>query len=80
MDRAAGDAKPLGHKENGDYTVIGKPFRRVDGVSKGTGRTKYAGDLSFPGMLWCKILRSHVAHGNIRSIDTSKLVWARIPS
>ena len=53
-------------------TVIGKPYRRVDGVSKVTGRTQFADDLAFPEMLHCRILRSTVAHGTIRRLDVSR--------
>ena len=52
--------------------LIGKPHRRVDGVSKVTGRTQFADDLSFPRMVHMKIVRSQVPHGLIRSIDGSE--------
>ncbi len=52
--------------------VVGKPHRKVDATAKVTGRTLFAGDLSLPRMLHCKILRSHTAHGTIRSIDLTK--------
>ena len=52
--------------------LIGRPFRRVDGVSKATGKTRYADDLSFPRMVFMKLVRSTIPHGRILSIDTSK--------
>ena len=51
--------------------VIGTPVRRVDGRSKVTGLTKFADDLVLPRMLTCKILRSPIPHGRIKSIDIS---------
>ncbi len=54
-----------------NYNLIGKSPRKVDGLSKCTGVTKFADDLELPRMLFCKIHRSHVAHARIVSIDTS---------
>ena len=42
------------------FSIIGKPRRRVDGVDKVTGRTRFADDIILPRMLHCKLLRSHV--------------------
>jgi 4-hydroxybenzoyl-CoA reductase alpha subunit len=53
-------------------TVVGKPFRKVDARQKCTGQTKFADDISLPRMLYAKMLRSHVPHAVIKSIDTSK--------
>jgi 4-hydroxybenzoyl-CoA reductase alpha subunit len=50
-------------------SILGKPFRRVDGRAKVTGSTKFADDLAFPRMVFLKLVRSHVPHGRIRSID-----------
>src|SRR3954469_16244162 len=55
-----------------DFRVVGKPFRKVDARSKCVGSTKFADDISLPRMLYCKILRSHVPHALIKSVDTSK--------
>jgi 4-hydroxybenzoyl-CoA reductase alpha subunit len=55
-----------------EFKVVGKPFRKVDARAKCTGQTKFADDLALPRMLYCKILRSHVPHARIVSIDTSK--------
>jgi 4-hydroxybenzoyl-CoA reductase subunit alpha len=51
--------------------LIGKPFRRVDGVAKVTGRTQFADDLTFPRMVHMKLVRSTVPHGRIARIDLS---------
>src|SRR5215207_10938009 len=55
-----------------DFRVVGKPFRKVDARSKCVGATKFADDIALPRMLYCKMLRSHVPHALIKSIDTSK--------
>ena len=54
------------------YRVIGTRPVRHDGVDKVTGAARYGADISLPGMLHAKILRSPHAHARIRSIDTSK--------
>ncbi len=55
--------------EAGDF--IGKNVRRIDTPSKVSGRLKYAGDMTMPGMLHVQVLRSPHAHARIVSIDTS---------
>jgi 4-hydroxybenzoyl-CoA reductase subunit alpha len=55
-----------------DLRIIGKPRRRVDSRGKVTGATRYADDLSFPRMLYCKLLRSPHPHALLRTIDTSR--------
>lgn len=54
--------------------VIGSSIPRAESVEKVTGRAVYAVDVSFPDMLWGKVLRSRVAYGHIRRIDVSKAV------
>ncbi len=53
------------------YRYIGKSPRKVDGLSKCTGVTQYADDLTLPRMLFCKLLRSDVSHARVLTIDTS---------
>lgn len=56
-----------------DFSVIGKPFPRVEAREKATGEFQFVGDLpSLPGMLHGKILRSPHAHALVRHIDTSE--------
>ena len=52
--------------------VVGKPFRKVDARAKCTGQTKFADDIVLPRMVYAKILRSHLPHALIKSIDTTK--------
>jgi xanthine dehydrogenase molybdenum-binding subunit len=51
---------------------IGTSVRRPDLPGKVTGTARYAGDLTFPGMLHAKIKRSTVAHALIRKINVEK--------
>ena len=51
---------------------VGKSVPRKDGPSKATGEAKYTVDVSLPGMLVGKVLRSPHPHAKILSIDTSR--------
>jgi CO/xanthine dehydrogenase Mo-binding subunit len=53
------------------YQSVGKSTQRTDGPDKVTGRTRYAGDLTFPGLLHARLVLSPYAHARIVSIDTS---------
>ena len=55
-----------------DFKWIGTRPIRPDGVEKVTGRAKFGADLSLPGMLAGKVLRSPHAHARIRAINTDK--------
>ena len=52
--------------------VVGIPTPRVEGKDKVTGRAKYAVDVTLPGMLWGKVLRSPIPSGRIKRIDVSR--------
>src|SRR5438477_11093588 len=54
------------------FKWVGTRPVRPDGVPKVTGRALYGADLTMPGMLVGRILRSPHAHARIRSIDASK--------
>ena len=54
------------------FSIIGKPRRRVDGADKVTGHTCFADDIILPRMLHCKLLRSHVPHARITSVDVTR--------
>lgn len=51
---------------------VGIPSPRVEGEQKVAGAARYAVDVALPGMLWAKVLRSSMAHGRIKRIDTAK--------
>jgi CO/xanthine dehydrogenase Mo-binding subunit len=54
------------------FSAIGRSTLRIDGIEKVTGQTRYAGDLSFPGLLHARLVLSPYAHARIVSIDTSE--------
>src|SRR5213083_1802652 len=53
------------------HRIISKALRKVDAVAKVTGATRFADDLAFPRMLYCKLLRSTEPHARLVSIDTA---------
>src|SRR5436190_24378729 len=50
---------------------VGRSLPRLESREKVTGRAEYTHTMRLPGMLHGKIFRSTVAHGRIKSIDTS---------
>jgi CO/xanthine dehydrogenase Mo-binding subunit len=50
---------------------VGRSVPRLEGRDKVTGRAEYTHTMRVPGMLHAKLFRSTVAHGRIKSIDTS---------
>ncbi len=58
-------------KPKSDFTLIGTPMRKIEGLDKSTGRAVYTDDIVLPGMLHGKILRSPYPHARIVSIDVS---------
>lgn len=55
-----------------EYKVIGKGFVRKDALDKVTGKALYAADMQPKGLTYGRLLGSPVAHGIIKSIDTSE--------
>ena len=56
--------------ENRNFKVVGSRPLRPDGIDKVTGRARFGADMTAPGMLVGKILRSPHAHARIKKIDT----------
>jgi xanthine dehydrogenase, molybdenum binding subunit apoprotein (EC 1.17.1.4) len=54
-----------------EFKVVGTRVARPDGIDKVTGRARFGADMSAPGMLVGRVLRSPHAHARIVSIDTS---------
>jgi CO/xanthine dehydrogenase Mo-binding subunit len=52
--------------------VVGKSVPRRDGMGHVTGKTVFVNDISFPDMLYLKMVRSPVPHANILSVDFSE--------
>ena len=55
-----------------DLKVIGESIQRVDVRETVTGAARYARDLTFPGMLTGKVLRSPYPHAKIINIDAGR--------
>jgi CO/xanthine dehydrogenase Mo-binding subunit len=51
--------------------VIGRSLPRLEDPPLLTGQGRFAADISFPGQWIMRVVRSAVAHGEIRSIDAS---------
>jgi CO/xanthine dehydrogenase Mo-binding subunit len=66
LDTKSGAAIPS------SFRVVGTRPLRPDGIDKVTGRARFGADMSAPGMLVGRILRSPHAHARIRKIDISK--------
>jgi CO/xanthine dehydrogenase Mo-binding subunit len=52
--------------------TVGKPILKVDAEHKLRGKALYSADMSFPDMLWLRVLRSNVPRARIEGIDASK--------
>lgn len=74
-------------EEKKKFNVLGKEYRRKDGIARVTGQEKYTTDISLPRMLYGRIVSSPYAHAKILDIDTSAaesmgavvLTWKDIP-
>ncbi|MXW53156.1 MAG: xanthine dehydrogenase family protein molybdopterin-binding subunit [Gammaproteobacteria bacterium] len=55
-----------------DLKAIGTRPIRPDGVDKVTGRANFGADMTLPGMVHAKVLRSPYAHARIKNVDLSK--------
>lgn len=54
------------------WTTVGQPEQRIDAVEKSTGKVRYIGDYSVPGLMHAKLVTSTEAHALIKSIDTTE--------
>jgi len=50
---------------------VGRSLARLEARAKVSGRAEYTHTMRLPGMLICKLFRSTVPHGRIKSIDMS---------
>ena len=66
----------LDHQAKRDFKVVGTRVARPDGIDKVTGKAAYGADITAPGMLFGRILRSPHAHARIKSIDVSEAAKA----
>ena len=60
------------HAASAEFDEIGKSRKRVDGVQRVTGRATYTHDITLPGMLHARVLRSPYPRAKVRKIDTKK--------
>ena len=54
-----------------EFSKVGKPVVRQDGLEKVTGQAKFADDYYFPGQLYGVMVRLPVSHAEINEIDYS---------
>ena len=54
------------------HRIVGQPIGRLDGIEKVSGAARYSGDVTLPGIVWGKALRSPLPHARILRIDTSR--------
>jgi isoquinoline 1-oxidoreductase subunit beta len=60
-------------KDPKDWTIIGKPVKRLDTQDKLTGKQVYGIDLKLPGMLNAAIKDCPVFGGQVKSFDAAKV-------
>ncbi len=60
-------------KDPNDWTLIGKPTRRLDVADKVNGKTTYGIDVRLPNMLNAALIQCPVFKGTLKSVDDSKL-------
>ena len=53
-------------------SIVEHSIRRIDGLAKVTGQAVFAGDVTLPGMLWGRALRSQYPSARIVRIDASQ--------
>jgi isoquinoline 1-oxidoreductase beta subunit len=56
-------------KEAKDWTIIGKPTKRLDTPEKITGRAKFGMDVQFDGLMTAMVARSPVFGGSVKSFE-----------
>jgi isoquinoline 1-oxidoreductase beta subunit len=60
-------------KDPKDWTIAGKPLKRLDTVDKLNGKQIYSIDLKLPGMLNAAIKETPVPGGKVKSFDAAKI-------
>lgn len=60
------------HKKPGEFRVVNQSRPRADGVEKVTGKAIFASDMYLDGMVYAKVLRSPLAHANIKSVNVAE--------
>lgn len=55
-----------------EYSYVGKNIPKIDALEKALGKAVYINDITIPGMLYGKVLRSPHPHARILRIDVSR--------
>ncbi len=55
-----------------ELTAVGARQSRIDGIQRVTGSARYTQDITFPGMLHARFLRSPHPRARVRRVDTSR--------
>jgi xanthine dehydrogenase YagR molybdenum-binding subunit len=71
VERRIPNDEPPPLPPNSELAVIGKACPRPDGRAKVTGATRFTVDISLPGTLHARVLRSPMPHARVRSLDVS---------
>ena len=66
------DIKRTGNVAKKELTCVGHSVPKVDALDKVLGKAVYSEDLSFPGMLYGRVLRAGIPHAAIERIDVSE--------
>ena len=54
------------------FSTIGKVTRRKEGIARVTGKEVFSSDVTLPGMLFARVLRSPYPHAKVLSVDTEE--------
>lgn len=65
--------KDVALKDPKDWTIAGKPLKRLDTVAKTNGSKVYGADLKMPGMLNAAIKDCPVFGGKVKSFEAAKI-------
>ena len=56
--------------QRNNFFCVGKSVPKIDALDKVLGRAVYSEDISFPDMLYGRVLRAGIPHAVIEEIDT----------
>ncbi len=70
-DRSLGQAAPQA-SAIGELKTVGHATARIDAVERASGQATYTGDVTLPGMLYARVLRSPHPHARVGRVDVSK--------
>ena len=59
-------------EKDNQFAVVGHSVPKIDALNKVLGRAVYSEDMTFPGMLFGRVLRAGIPHAHIKRIDTSR--------